>query len=411
MGLLSCLLVGARTDPSHKAELAIRHGKLAPKGVWMRMTPVLSGVLFVCLNAFGGIALPAGAQTTAPNEWTWMGGSNVSPAVGNVPNGRYQATTWTDNKGNFWLFGGNGGINLPLNDLWKFDPSTNQWAKVAGSSTGQSAGVYGTLGTPSSGNTPGAREDASGWTDSHGNLWLFGGHGMDASGNQGILNDLWEFNPSTGWTWMSGSSTIGNSCFAYDIGETVCAQPSVYGTLETPAPGNTPGSREAAITWADNKGNLWLFGGWSYDISVQTRYYFNELWEYNTSTNQWAWMGGSSTRDGSACLSNVNLWYLTCGEPGVYGTIGHLLPGTFQEAARALRNGPTAKVICGCSVAVGSTPTATLATPTIFGSLILPQTNGHGWVETKRFPPVPITTAVVPRCTARWGLPLPETFP
>jgi N-acetylneuraminic acid mutarotase len=269
------------------------------------------------------------------------------PAIGNIPGARYQATTWTDKGGNFWLFGGenaaeNQGGGVELNDLWEFNPSTNEWAWMAGSSTGGQPGVYGTLGTANDENVPGAREDASGWTDSKGNLWLFGGYGLDSGGTVGILNDLWEFNPSTGdWTWMSGGSTA-SSCFndgsGNASGEIHCAQASTYGTLGVPAAGNTPGSRQAAITWTDNKGNLWLFGGWSFDVSVQVQYYFDELWEYNPSRNQWAWVGGSSTRAGSACLWNVNFWYLTCGEPGVYGTLGtpapEIIPGGRAGAAR-----------------------------------------------------------------------------
>ena len=42
------------------------------------------------------------------------------------------------------------------------------------------AGVYGALGTPARGNTPGGRKYAMGWTDNNGNLWLFGGQGADA---------------------------------------------------------------------------------------------------------------------------------------------------------------------------------------------------------------------------------------
>ena len=317
------------------------------------------GCLSGCLVAFAVIALSAGAQTTAPNEWTWMGGSSSTAgppggqpgvygtlgvfAPGNIPNGRWASVSWIDDKGNFWLFGGVGSTvdddGLKYNDLWEFNPSTNEWAWMAGSNTGSQSGVYGTLGIPSAENVPGGREDASGWTDNEGNLWLFGGYGADANGANGILNDLWEFNPSTGeWTWMSGSSTVGNSCFTSNSGETICAQPSVYGTLGTPTIGNTPGSREGAIPWSDNKGNLWLFGGWSYDTSAQVQYYFEELWEYIPSTDQWAWMGGSSTREGSACIQNVNLYYLTCGEPGVYGTIGTPaagnIPGGRASAAK-----------------------------------------------------------------------------
>jgi N-acetylneuraminic acid mutarotase len=289
--------------------------------------------LCVALLGFAIISLPAQAQTTAPNEWTWMGGSSAgaeapvigtlgTPAVGNIPAARYQAVAWTDKSGNFWLFGGeiDYGSNSELfNDLWEFSPTTNEWGWMAGSTAYNTPGVYGTMGTPSPQNVPGGREDASGWTDREGNLWLFGGYGLDRSGAWGVLNDLWEFRPSTGeWTWMSGSNTIG-SCAFNGWG---CAQPSIYGTLGTPAPGNTPGSRDAAITWTDNKGNLWLFGGWGYDVSAQVQYYFDELWEYNISSKEWAWMGGSSTRDGSVCILDLNWNYYRCGEPGVYGTEG-----------------------------------------------------------------------------------------
>lgn len=165
---------------------------------------------------------------------------------------------------------------------------------------------------------------ASSWIDNDGDLWIFGGLGLDADGTPGqvILNDLWKFDPSTSeWTWMGGSSAVGGNCFTFDVGEASCAEPAVYGTLGTPAAGNTPGSREDATTWIDSKGNLWLFGGWSFDVSKGVQYYFNELWEFNSSTNQWAWMGGNGTGDGSVCIQNVNYYYPTCGEPGVAGAI------------------------------------------------------------------------------------------
>jgi N-acetylneuraminic acid mutarotase len=256
-----------------------------------------------------------------------------TPAAGNIPPVRYLAAAWTGKGGDFWIFGGdssdeNGASSAMLNDLWEFNPSTNEWAWMAGSTASDQPGSYGTMGTPSALNTPGSREDASSWTDNKGNLWLFGGRGTDANGaiDDVLLNDLWEFSPSTSeWTWMSGSSTV-SSCFNDGSGNLIgaihCAQAATYGTLGSPATGNTPGSREGALTWTDSKGNLWLFGGWSFDVPNQVQYYFDELWEYSTSTNQWTWMGGSGTRDGSACAWNVNLWYSSCGEPGVYGTLG-----------------------------------------------------------------------------------------
>src|ERR1700722_17477829 len=134
---------------------------------------------------------------------------------------------------------------------------TSQWTWISGSSAvgsnGGQSGVYGALLTPAAGNIPGARIGAANWTDSSGHFWLLGGYGYDANGDLGYLNDLWEFNPPTNeWAWMSGSDTVGGHG----------GQPGVYGTLRTPAPGNTPGSRNSAASWTDSVGNLWLFGGW-----------------------------------------------------------------------------------------------------------------------------------------------------
>jgi N-acetylneuraminic acid mutarotase len=261
------------------------------------------------------------------NEWTWMGGTDANsmfgvwgtkgtPAVGNIPGSRSGASSWTDNKGNLWLFGGVGvdavgNYSSYLNDLWEFNPSTNEWAWMGGSSTagpyatcssggcGQ-PGFYGTLGIPAAGNIPGARGGATTWTDSNGNFWLFGGGGYDAEGDGGFLNDLWEFNPSMiEWTWMGGSDTVGSQG----------GQSGVYGTLGQLASGNIPGGRSDAVVWVDKTGHVWLFGGDGITVAYDSGAY-NDLWEYYPSTNEWAWMGGNN----SACDYGV--------QSGVWGAMG-----------------------------------------------------------------------------------------
>lgn len=133
------------------------------------------------------------------------------------------------------------------------------------------AGVYGTVGAASSTIYPGGRNQAASWTDSNGILWLFGGQGFDSAGNQGDLNDLWEFVPSSQeWTWMGGSSTVP----AAKTGQT-----GTYGTLGIPAIANQPGGRWGAISWADPGGNLWLFGGSGFD-SQGVYDSLNDLWVY-----------------------------------------------------------------------------------------------------------------------------------
>jgi N-acetylneuraminic acid mutarotase len=145
-------------------------------------------------------------------------------------------------------------------------------SSTVGSSGGQS-GVYGTLGTAASANVPGSRFSAVTWVDASGNLWLFSGYGYDSNGAFGYLNDLWKFDPKLGtngeWTWMGGSSTVGNNG----------GQSGVYGTLGTPAAANIPGGREFAVSWTDASGNLWLFGGFGFD-STGTYAWDNDLWKY-----------------------------------------------------------------------------------------------------------------------------------
>jgi hypothetical protein len=54
------------------------------------------------------------------------------------------------------------------------------------------------LGVFSASNIPGGRYGAATWTDRQGSLWLFGGYGYDDTGLRGgVLNDMWEFRPST----------------------------------------------------------------------------------------------------------------------------------------------------------------------------------------------------------------------
>jgi len=276
----------------------------------------------------------------ATKEWTWVSGNTATTcsyncnasgvygtkgvaAPGDRPGSRYGATGWADTAGNLWLFGGvgvdSGTASGYLNDLWKFNIATSQWTWVGGVSTlpasGNSGeagapGVYGSMGTPAAGVMPGGRDNATAWTDKQGNLWLFGGSGLDSADNYGILNDLWQYNPSTGqWTWFSGDSTVPAKCL---IGYGTCGVSGIYGTRQVLAAQNVPGSRTGAAGMTDSKGNLWLFGGGMGIDAAGKGGYLNDLWEYDITLHQWAWMDGSST------VLCATTW---CGQPGVYGTL------------------------------------------------------------------------------------------
>jgi N-acetylneuraminic acid mutarotase len=250
------------------------------------------------------------AETGPSDNWVTEGGSITAnqagiygtlgqPAFGNVPGARSEAVTVTDKSGNLWLFGGDGydsaGISGNLGDLWKFNTATGQWTWVSGSNVtdhtqGAIPGVYGTKGVAAPANNPGTRDAAVGWADSAGNLWIFGGYGLDTNGKWGLYDDLWEFNTATNlWTWVSGSNTIGD-------------QGGLSGVYGTGA--DYPGSRVWAQTWTDPSGNFWLFGGYGAD-GVGNGGFLNDLWEFNTFTKHWVWVSGSKQAN----------------QPGVYGTL------------------------------------------------------------------------------------------
>jgi hypothetical protein len=234
------------------------------------------------------------------NQWTWEGaGTSIYGDQGishpdNSPGGRFGGNATVDSSGNVWIFGGNingstldGGISYNRdfrNDLWKLNGLTGQWAWMKGGNTPSASfygeNDYGTKGVPDPGNNPGAKSNVAWWADLSDNLWSFGGINN---------NDLWRYQPGSNlWTWMKGA---GND------------DPlPVYGTLGIASENNNPPERQNAMTWRDQQGNLWLFGG------LRSVYYenYNDLWKYNPSSNMWTWVKGDST-------TNVN---------GVYGTKG-----------------------------------------------------------------------------------------
>lgn len=288
------------------------------------------------------------------NQWAWMGGKSQlqsggvgwpgvygtlgKPDPANIPGGRDSAVGWVDKTGNLWLFGGNGYAvsgstvtNGNLNDLWEFNPSTNEWIWTSGSNslpatctTGGSCalpGVYGTAGDFTSTNTPGGRSSLTAWTGADGSLWLFGGNGDDSTGAIGFLNDLWIFDPGRmEWAWISGSSTVGNN-----------GQPGSYGTKGTPGTGNSPGGRDSAVGWIDLKGNLWLMGGNGLDANA-TVGYLNDLWEFPLTAS------APLISPASGTYTSVQVVSLADTTPGA--SIYYTTDGSTPTAASDLYSGP-----------------------------------------------------------------------
>lgn len=170
---------------------------------------------------------------------------------------------WMGEDGSLWLFGGYGfGISGSsylggmLNDLWKFDRTSDQWTWMAGSNQPNDRGAYGVQGVPDPANVPAGRQDALAFTDTDGNLLLFGGSRaaplvysqFDIETIYQQSNDLWKFDTTSNeWTWLKGSSQP--------------KQRAVEGTPGIANPGNIPSARSESVGWTTPSDEIWLFSG------------------------------------------------------------------------------------------------------------------------------------------------------
>lgn len=167
-------------------------------------------------------------------------------------------------------------------------------------------GIYGTQGLFSPTNEPPSTYEACEWVDNQGNFWMFGG-----STGSSAKNTLWKYDVSINqWAWITGTSTPYGA--------------PVYGTMGVPSNNNRPGARQfGGMSWTDLNGNLWLFGGQSYDQNMIS-HMSNELWMFNPATTEWTWVRGYTTNT------------LSLGNYGVQG-----VPSPLNE--------PPGRCECACS--------------------------------------------------------------
>jgi len=222
------------------------------------------------------------------NEWTWINGDSIAnpfgvhgvqgvPSSSNVPGGRHETcSTWTDSLNNLWLFGGDGfddaGTQGDLNDVMKYDISTNEWTWMYGSALSGALINYGTKGVSSPTNDPGARMTYTKWKDAQENFWIMGGQGLGP-----LLNDIWKFDKAVNeWTWMAGSNVPNDT----GIYQATC----VCDTFN-------PSSRfEQRASVTDNKGRFWMFGGYSTLMAKSV----NDLWVFDPTQLKFIWVSGTN---------------------------------------------------------------------------------------------------------------------
>jgi hypothetical protein len=142
-----------------------------------------------------------------------------------------------------------------MNDLWKYNISSNEWTWVGGDTIGDTRGIYGSLGVSSPLNKPGGRRVSISFTDKAGNLWLFGGNGRAGGSSSGTyLNDLWKYTLIPSCTTNIWSGAINSDW--NETGNWSCKTVPGPGTKVTiPATANIP-----SISTATTIDNLTLDG-------------------------------------------------------------------------------------------------------------------------------------------------------
>ncbi|MBK8845264.1 MAG: hypothetical protein IPO27_01410 [Bacteroidetes bacterium] len=133
--------------------------------------------------------------------WTWMAGSSLGNATAsygikgvasptNAPAGRAVYTPFKDVNGNFFVFGGfNNVAYSPLNDVWKYDPTTNLWTWVSGVAGPNQTSNFTTTCSPDTIQYPWGRIENRA-------TWAFGNHFINFGGmdiQHGFFSDVWSF--------------------------------------------------------------------------------------------------------------------------------------------------------------------------------------------------------------------------
>jgi N-acetylneuraminic acid mutarotase len=242
------------------------------------------------------------------NLWTWIKGvtdynaSGVYGTVGvantsNMPGARIGASFVSLNN-KLYLFGGLGidsfGVLGYLNDLWVFDPTTNNWTWLKGDKAGYQGGNFGTINVANSSNKPNSSTSHISWAANN-KLYIFGGYNYNPINELALGNTLWEYNPLTNnWTWLKGNND--NQAHA-----------GIYGTIGVASPTNNPGSRIQGAGFT-HEGRLYLFGGYGFANTLTSfSNSLSDLWEYNTTTNNWRWIKGPNLADQSAILGTQGI--------------------------------------------------------------------------------------------------------
>lgn len=198
----------------------------------------------------------------ASQTWTWLNGSSTTETLGQYPSqagvsgypgARRSLAYWTDSDRNLWIFGGwgvyPGFTSARLNDLWRYEPGSNQFYYMGG--TIQSTSYPANLGEIG---TLGGRNSPNFWTADN-RFWLSGGFGRGPE-IEGRFNDLWAYDPLEGkWRFMDGPKEETSGIYPATAGQKGLPQGRVGGQTWTSGDrmylygGSSDGAQSLADMW------------------------------------------------------------------------------------------------------------------------------------------------------------------
>ncbi|MCA6365283.1 MAG: gliding motility-associated C-terminal domain-containing protein [Bacteroidetes bacterium] len=170
-----------------------------------------------------------------------------------------------------------------------YSQNYGQWVWMKGSDLPNPPSIYGVQGVASPANNPPGLSGVYKWADTtRGKFWIFGG--VDYLNR--MYSDLWCFDLATlNWTWVKGPG--------------IPDQLSVFGTQGQPSPVNNPSARTAGMSWIDQNGDLYLFGGYGYYATGYGQ--LGDLWKFNVTSNEWTWLKGSLTSNYLGNYGTINV--------------------------------------------------------------------------------------------------------
>jgi hypothetical protein len=150
------------------------------------------------------------------------------------------------------------------------------------------------LGVPGSGTPPPKARAALWFSPKEGALYAFGGY---SNYKRCAGNDFWKYNISSSqWTWLAGNFSCG-----------IEERKGNYGVKKIFSSSNYPGARQDSAYWENTDQDMLYFhsGGGAYHGSTISSYFpshtnsyydgGDDVWAYDLSLKQWAWIAGSST--------------------------------------------------------------------------------------------------------------------